>query len=446
VSVTALVGPVVAPVTTAAASPQSGGAVAIQSFYQAGDFGFWIDPSDLSSMWQDSAGTTPVTAVEQPVGKILDKSGDGAHGTQSVAGNRPILCARLNQLTKSEQLDDATWGKTGCTVTANTVGTLDKIVEDATTGAHRLTGPGITASAGMATVASFRVKPAERTKCRITFSNTTPWAGDVAPIADYDLVAGTVTSATGGTATITALGDGTFRITFAVVNDSGGSIAIRLVLLDASGAGSYTGDNVSGLHAGEAQWELGTAFTRYQSIDTATVYDAAGFPLYLRFDSGGMWLNFTAGGAFTSGTIAHVSLVENAAPFTVYGPNTVNTATNVGFGVADDSVTPSVQAVSGNGTTLVVANAASIPIMPHVMLATADGVNERIRLNLGAAVSQAAATNFNGTSWRLGRTLNDAGILVGRCYGAATISRVLSATQEDQLIRALGRKAPSTGL
>ena len=42
--------------------------------FAAGEQGFWYDPSDLSSMYQDSAGTTPVTAVEQAVGLILDKS------------------------------------------------------------------------------------------------------------------------------------------------------------------------------------------------------------------------------------------------------------------------------------------------------------------------------------------------------------------------------------
>ena len=39
-----------------------------------GDQGLWLDPSDLTTLFQDSAGSTPVTAVEQPVGLILDKS------------------------------------------------------------------------------------------------------------------------------------------------------------------------------------------------------------------------------------------------------------------------------------------------------------------------------------------------------------------------------------
>lgn len=38
------------------------------------DNGAWFDPSDMSTLYQDAAGTTPVTAVEQPVGLMLDKS------------------------------------------------------------------------------------------------------------------------------------------------------------------------------------------------------------------------------------------------------------------------------------------------------------------------------------------------------------------------------------
>ena len=36
--------------------------------------GVWYDPSDLSTLFQDAAGTLPVTGVEQPVGLMLDKS------------------------------------------------------------------------------------------------------------------------------------------------------------------------------------------------------------------------------------------------------------------------------------------------------------------------------------------------------------------------------------
>jgi hypothetical protein len=42
--------------------------------FAAGEQGAWYDPSDMSTLFQDAAGTVPVTAVEQFVGLMLDKS------------------------------------------------------------------------------------------------------------------------------------------------------------------------------------------------------------------------------------------------------------------------------------------------------------------------------------------------------------------------------------
>ncbi len=50
----------------------------------------WYDPSDMGTLFQDSAGTTPVTAAGQAVGRINDKSGNGFNATQSTAAARPI--------------------------------------------------------------------------------------------------------------------------------------------------------------------------------------------------------------------------------------------------------------------------------------------------------------------------------------------------------------------
>lgn len=61
------------------------------SLFSSGEQGVWYDPSDFSTMFQDAAGTTPVTAVGQPVGRILDKSGRGNHATQTTTTSRPIL-------------------------------------------------------------------------------------------------------------------------------------------------------------------------------------------------------------------------------------------------------------------------------------------------------------------------------------------------------------------
>jgi hypothetical protein len=54
------------------------------ALFSSGEQGAWYDPSDFSTMFQDAAGTTPVTAVEQPVGLLLDKSKGLALGAELV--------------------------------------------------------------------------------------------------------------------------------------------------------------------------------------------------------------------------------------------------------------------------------------------------------------------------------------------------------------------------
>lgn len=90
------------------------------SLFAAGELGAWYDPSDLSSMFEDAAGTVPVTGVERPVGLLLDKSGRANHLSQSNAASRPVLRARYNLITQSENFGDGLWSKTGVTVTINT--------------------------------------------------------------------------------------------------------------------------------------------------------------------------------------------------------------------------------------------------------------------------------------------------------------------------------------
>lgn len=61
------------------------------ALFSGGAEGAWYDPSDFSTMFQDAAGTVPVTAVGNPVGRILDKSGRGNHASQSTPTARPVL-------------------------------------------------------------------------------------------------------------------------------------------------------------------------------------------------------------------------------------------------------------------------------------------------------------------------------------------------------------------
>ena len=63
----------------------------VASYFGASVPGLWLGFSDFSRLFQDSAGTIPVTAIGQPVGLALDRSGRGNHALQTIAICRPTL-------------------------------------------------------------------------------------------------------------------------------------------------------------------------------------------------------------------------------------------------------------------------------------------------------------------------------------------------------------------
>lgn len=68
------------------------------ALFASSEKGAWFDASDLTTLFQDTAGTSPVTAVGQKVAKWLDKSGNGNHATQSNVALQPTY-----------QLDEMGW-------------------------------------------------------------------------------------------------------------------------------------------------------------------------------------------------------------------------------------------------------------------------------------------------------------------------------------------------
>ncbi|PLP58263.1 hypothetical protein CYK37_15225 [Mesorhizobium loti] len=59
------------------------------AMFAAGEKGAWYDPSDITTLFQDDTGTTPVTASGQTVGLMRDKSGNNLHLVQATSGARP---------------------------------------------------------------------------------------------------------------------------------------------------------------------------------------------------------------------------------------------------------------------------------------------------------------------------------------------------------------------
>lgn len=69
---------------------EKGIAKVIRDIFRNGEQGFFYDPTNLSTLYQDAAGTVPVTAVGQPTAKMQDLSGQGIHALQPDANLRPI--------------------------------------------------------------------------------------------------------------------------------------------------------------------------------------------------------------------------------------------------------------------------------------------------------------------------------------------------------------------
>lgn len=58
--------------------------------FAGGELGYWANISDLSTMFQDSAGTVPAV-LGQPVGRINSANGNGVYASQITTGKKPIL-------------------------------------------------------------------------------------------------------------------------------------------------------------------------------------------------------------------------------------------------------------------------------------------------------------------------------------------------------------------
>ncbi|WP_165856723.1 LamG domain-containing protein [Marinobacter sp. JSM 1782161] len=66
------------------------GEFSIADLFANSETGGWYDPSDLSTLWQDEAGTLAVSSDGDPVARVDDKSGNGNNLTISESARRPL--------------------------------------------------------------------------------------------------------------------------------------------------------------------------------------------------------------------------------------------------------------------------------------------------------------------------------------------------------------------
>ena len=239
------------------------------------------------TMFQDSAGTIPVSTVEQPVGLIKDRSGRGNHASQSTATKRPVLRARYNFLTYTEEFDNAVWVKAASvSVSPNTSiapdGTLtaDTITADA----DRHILQGITSTIGRAYKNSVFIKAGTATSVGLRDDS-----GAGRHIV-FNPATGQITETSGSLLSYgsQSFGNGWYKYWMTYVADStnvrshirpwGGGIAQTYIAWGADIRESNDGVNLPDYQRVEG----GTAGT--SSTAGTIVYDTTNFPLYLDFD------------------------------------------------------------------------------------------------------------------------------------------------------------------
>ena len=393
------------------------------SFFANGEQGWWYDPSNFSTLFQDSAGTTPVTAMEQPVGLQLDLSkgapatgpelvvnGDFSSGTgwtlgtgwsisggqlvatlvnsesatqaiaalttnnryvvtftvtvtlgtlkvflgnigdsavertittsgtytyrpsqsgtkqiaffgqssftgsinnvsvkelpgnhrfQTTSANRPVVSARVNLLTKTEEFDNAAWTKSNVTVTANAIvapdGTMtaDSLIENTAISTHDLRQT-VSLVAAASTFA-IRAKPNGRTWIAVAVGSIR--------YAYFNLAgAGAVGFSLNATGAISVDANGWYTCTITFTPAAAGGDNAYVYLASADNVVTYTGDGTSGIYVWGADLRptnQGVGLPAYQRVNTSTDYDSTGFPIYIKPNGSNQFMqtnsiNFTA--------------------------------------------------------------------------------------------------------------------------------------------------------
>jgi hypothetical protein len=278
--------------------------------FSAGEQGAWYDPSDLTTLFTDSAGTTPVTGVEQFVGRMNDKSGRGNHATQTTSAKRPKLAARYNLLTYSEQFDNAVWSTVvgianfGSGSVANTTATTDPLggntadlITTATTNSHYInSNNNITVINGAVYTFSVYLKKGSGVNAPdwiTVFFNAAGFG--VTYVAAFNITTVQAGSVGAGVSnpTIQSVGNGWVRCSItatatSTTSSSGVGVGFNNNANTASlpSYAANSGENVFiwGADLRPASQATGLIGPTYQRVVDAATYDTAGFLPYLQFD------------------------------------------------------------------------------------------------------------------------------------------------------------------
>jgi hypothetical protein len=195
-----------------------------------------------------------------------------------------LKTATTNLLLRSEEFG-TTWTATGASVSSNTVAapngtvTAETLIEDSSTGDHRINQASLSLSNGFCTYSVY-LKASTRSAARIQFDGTVGGTASSA-LVDINLSTGVASglavtgNITNGSAGVLALLDGWYRVSLtASLSAAATGISTRIFLLQsAGGASSYTGNGTGSVFAWGAQLEQSSTVGEY--IPTTSTINSA---------------------------------------------------------------------------------------------------------------------------------------------------------------------------
>jgi len=249
------------------------------TLFSASEPGFTFEPWDITTLYQDRAGTIPVTAAGQSVGYRRDKSGNGNHEVAISDAKRGVYgwmpkTGRRNLLTYTEQFDNAVWGKTNATVTANAEiapdGNLTADKVEVTGAAPNVSRDIVVNSTSVTLSAYFKKGTGATSANALLIRNQTLGTNLVA--ARVNLDTGAITYILGSSGAVSeSAGNGWWKLTLTASITSGNTVRSGIL-------GGYTATVGDFSFIWGAQLENGSTATAYQRVNLQYDITEAGVP------------------------------------------------------------------------------------------------------------------------------------------------------------------------
>lgn len=471
-------------------------AVRVNALFRNGEQGVYFDPSDISTLYQDAAGTTPVTAMEQPVRLMLDKSkglvlgpelvtnGGFSNGTTGWTGVNATLSVASGQLVLTQT--GASYMSANTTLSGLTIGNTYKITatvasvsgvsntqiwvgsgaggaQDLNRNAEGINVPytrsyvfvaGATSrvlqfvansTTGVLVIDNISVRELPGNHCVFK-------AGTGRPVlsARYNLYVGTETLATQNVTTAAT----NYKLTFTGT----GTITLSGTATGTYSAGTHTITCTAGTLTSTVAGTVtkadfraandGVGLTAYQRVVDSATYDTAGFPAYLRADGtddGGSTNSIDFTGTDKITVFSGVRKLSDAAKGIVAELSATTASNNGAFALTAPNAASATYGFESKGTALTDAIAVATAPISSVISASGSISTDGnvIRVNGSQADSD---TGDQGTGKYGNYPLflfarNNAGLYFnGRLYGLIVLGRAATEAEIANTERYLNQK------